>query len=378
MTRLHELHEQQGQSPWIDNLKRGYLNDGTLAGLVHDGVRGVTSNPTIFEKAMSSGTDYDEQFAALARDHSVEDCYWEMVIADIVGACAVLQPVYDSSDGDDGFVSIEVSPALANDEAGTTAAARDLHKRIGLPNLMVKIPGTEPCLPAIQTMIAEGRNINVTLIFSVDRYAQVIEAYLRGLEERASSGVEDLSDVNSVASFFVSRVDSEVDARLDAVGRAEVEGLNGQAAVAQAKMAYQLFERQFSGPRWQSLADRGAKVQRPLWASTSTKNPAYFDLLYVDNLIGPDTVNTMPDATVKAFSDHGTVERTIDQNVEEASDMLDAIAGVGIDMGDVSATLERNGVASFVKSYEDLLANLADKHERLRSAAAQKGNDSSE
>jgi transaldolase len=366
MTRLHDLFNQCGQSPWIDNLSRPSIRGGHLGALVGDGIRGVTSNPTIFEKAMTGSDAYDDQFAGLIRQRSVEEAFWEMAIDDVAEACGVLRPVHDASQGSDGFVSIEVAPALAADTAGTIESARGLHERIRLPNLLVKIPATAEGVPAIQQMIAEGRNINVTLIFSLSRYDEVIEAYLSGLEALVAAG-GDPSRVHSVASFFVSRVDTEVDRRLEKVdagleGRSgSVAGLEGRAGVAQAKLAYRLFQERFSGPRWDALAARGAHRQRPLWASTSTKNPAYPDLLYVDNLIGPDTVNTMPDATVAAFEDHGSTVRTVDVGVPEAEAHLEALQGVGIDMADVSTVLEAEGVAAFAKSYEQLVQSLHDK-----------------
>ena len=284
MNRLHQLSVEQGQSPWLDNLQRGYLVSGHLAQLVADGIRGLTSNPTIFQKAMSSSTDYDDQFRALAKGGTtVLSAYWEMVVQDILGALDVLAPVHENSQGTDGFASVEVAPELARDTEGTIASARGLHERINRPNLMVKIPATAEGLPAIQQMIAEGRSINVTLIFSLERYAEVIEAYLQGLEAYRGRP----APVASVASFFVSRVDTEVDRRLETLGTPEALALRGKAAVAQAKLAYRLFQQRFAGPRWDALAARGAQVQRPLWASTSTKNPAYPDTLYVDSLIGP-------------------------------------------------------------------------------------------
>lgn len=368
MTTLNEMWNQQQQSPWIDNLKRSYLTQGKLADMVRDGIRGVTSNPTIFQKSISSGTDYDEQFGELAAKMSVEDAYWELTIKDVTDATHVMRTVYDESDGHDGFVSIEVSPTIALDTKATVESARYLHSRIPEPNVMVKIPATQPCVPAIEQMIAEGRNINVTLIFSIERYEEVIEAYISGLEQYVADGATHLAKVNSVASFFVSRVDTEVDRRLDAIGTPEAVALKGQAAVAQAKLAYQMFKEKFSGPRWEALAAKGAKVQRPLWASTSTKNPAYPDLLYVDNLIGPDSVNTMPDATVEAFLDHGKVARTVDQDVDKSKELWAALQAIGIDMKDVSQTLENEGVASFTKSYDELLQVLADKYEALRAS----------
>ncbi|MGI8751900.1 MAG: transaldolase [Acidimicrobiales bacterium] len=369
MTRLHELYDSQGQSPWIDNLNRPSLREGGLAALVAQGIRGVTSNPTIFEKAMTGSDAYDDQFRSFVDKPSfdrrdVEDAFWDMAIDDVTEACGILRSVYDSGGGRDGFVSLEVAPDLANETAASATAARSLHERIALPNLMVKIPGTEAGVPAIREMISEGRNINVTLIFSVDRYASVIEAYLTGLETFAASG-GDLADVHSVASFFVSRVDTEVDRRIEQLGE-PASALAGKAAVAQAKTAYKLYQERFSGSRWDVLAAQGAHPQRPLWASTSTKNPAYPDLLYVDSLIGPDTVNTMPDATVKAFDDHGTVARTVDVDAEQAEADLKALADAGVDMGDVALRLEEEGVASFAKSFEELMNSLADKASRLQ------------
>src|SRR4051812_6610737 len=283
MTRLQELFATQGQSPWLDNLKRGYLKTGDLQRLVDDGIRGVTSNPTIFQKAIAGSEDYDDQFRELAKVKTVEDAYWDMVVDDITAALAVLRPVYDSSSGADGFVSIEVAPSLANDTAGTIASARSLHERIATPNLMVKIPATAAGVPAIQAMFAEGRNINITLIFSLSRYEDVIEAYLAGLEQLRDAG-GDVSQVRSVASFFVSRVDTEADRRLDAIGPPGAQALRGRAAVAPANLAYQRSVDKFSGPRWEALAAAGAQKQRPLWASTPPKHPAYSDLLYVDSL----------------------------------------------------------------------------------------------
>lgn len=364
MTRLHELFEQQGQSPWIDNLTRDGISGGRLKALVADGIRGVTSNPTIFQKAMSSGDAYDEQFSKLARSMSSEDAYWAMVSDDIRGAAAVLRPVYDESGGTDGFVSLEVSPAMAADTRASVESARGFHQSIDRPNLMVKIPATPEGIPAIQTLLSEGHNINITLIFGLERYFEVVDAYLSALESLASAG-QDLSGLASVASFFVSRVDTEVDRRLDASGSPEALELRGKAALAQAKLAYQIFLEKFSGPRWEALESKGARVQRPLWASTSTKNAAYPDLLYVDNLIGPDTINTLPDATAEAFCDHGTVARTIDDGVDEARRVLHRLAELGIDMADVSSTLEDEGVASFSKSYDELLQSLEDKRSQL-------------
>jgi transaldolase len=367
MDRLIRLSEDFGQSPWLDNLKRGYLTSGELARLRDGGIRGLTSNPTIFQKAIQGSPDYDEQFSKLAKDaNPIIDDYWAMVLADINGALDVLEPVHASSDGLDGYVSVEVAPSLAHDTAGTEAAARVLSDRIHRPNLMVKIPATTEGVPAIRQMIAEGRSINVTLIFSLDRYAEVMEAYISGLETYAKSPGADLSKVASVASFFISRVDTEVDRRLDAEGSDGALALRGMAAVAQAKLAYRLFTETFSGRRWEALAEQGARVQRPLWASTSVKNPAYSDTLYVDELIGPDTVNTLPDNTVAAFADHGTLARRIDADVAECDAVWAALPKFGVDMDDVAAKLEREGVSSFQKSFDELIEALETKAAELR------------
>jgi transaldolase len=308
---------------------------------------------------MTGSDAYDEQFRSLIARDSVEAAFWDMAIDDVTAACAILRPVHDSSGGSDGFVSLEVAPQLANQTAPTIEAARNLHHRLQLPNLMVKIPATEEGVPAIHQTLSEGLNINITLIFSLERYEAVVEAYISGLEAFARSG-GDLSTVHSVASFFVSRVDTEVDRRLEKAGADP--SLAGRAAVAQAKLAYRIFEERFSGPRWDALAAAGAHVQRPLWASTSTKNPAYPDLLYVDELIGPHTVNTMPDATIAAFLDHGTLAKTVDVDVDAAARLLEAeLPEAGIDMADVTRTLEMEGVSSFVKSWDELIQSLTDK-----------------
>lgn len=365
--RLRDLFAEGHQSPWLDNLRRGWITSGELDDWVANGIRGLTSNPAIFQKAIDGSADYDEQFGALVREGTiVESAYWHLVISDIEGALAALRPVYDSSGGADGFVSVEVDPGLAHDTEGTTAAARDLHKKIDEPNLMVKIPGTTEGLPSIRQMIAEGRSINVTLIFSVPRYRDVIEAYISGLEQYAAGGATDLSGVASVASFFISRTDTEVDRRLAEIGNPEATALQGKIAVAQGQVAYTAFLEAFSGPRWKALEALGARVQRPLWASTSTKNPSYPDTLYVDELIGPDTVNTMPDATIEAFLDRGTVARTIDADPGGAQSILDRTTAVGVDLDDVAAVLEQEGVASFAKSFDELLVSLQAKADTLR------------
>lgn len=358
--RLTRLHRDFGQSPWLDNLKRGYITSGQLAKLRDEGIRGLTSNPTIFQKAIQGSPDYDAQFKTLAGG-SIIDSYWALVTQDINGALDVFAPVYESSDGQDGFVSVEVAPALARDTAGTITAARHLHSTINRPNLMVKIPGTHEGVGAIEQMTSERRSINVTLLFSLDGYADVMEAYIAGLE-RAQG---DLSHVASVASFFISRVDTEVDHRLEAIGSPEALALKGKAAVAQGKLAYRLFRTTFSGPRWEKLVKRGAKLQRPLWASTSTKDPSLPDTLYVDQLIGPDTVNTLPDATITAFNDHGTLARTVDADLDHADSVWTDLAKVGVDMEDVARKLSDEGVSSFTKSFDELLAALTTKASEL-------------
>ena len=364
MERLIRLYEDLGQSPWLDNLTRGFLTSGQLAEWRDGGIRGLTSNPTIFQKAISGSSDYDEQYSGIAGGPVLDD-YWTLVLSDIEAACEVFDSLYEQSDGGDGFVSVEVDPGLAHDEAGTEAAARDLHERIARRNLMVKIPATAEGIAPIRQMLSEGRNTNITLIFSLDRHQEVMDAYLDGLEAYAATDGADLSKVASVASFFVSRVDTEVDRRLEAIGTPEALALRGKAAIAQAKLAYRQFVETFSGPRWEALAAQGARVQRPLWASTSTKNPAYPDTMYVDALIGPHTVNTLPDATIAAFEDHGTLSRTVDAEVDEAEATWRQLAEIGVDLADVSVTLEREGVASFQKSFGELLDALQTKAAEL-------------
>jgi transaldolase len=365
MTALERLYTEYGQSPWLDNLTRAHLQDGSLSRMVADGIRGLTANPTIFTKAIVGSADYDQQFAALtAAGWPLEEAYWQLVVDDITAALTVLRPVFDASGGTDGFASVEVAAELARDTQATLVAARALHERIRQPNLFVKIPATVEGVPAVQAMIAEGHSINITLIFSLARYEQIIEAYLSGLEAHVEQG-GDPSRVHSVASFFVSRVDTEVDRRLEAIGTAEALALRGRAAIAQAKLAYRLFGQQFSSQRWQRLAGLGAHRQRPLWASTSTKNPAYPDTRYVDELIGPDTVNTLPEVTIAAFADHGTLARTIDVGVDEAAEVMRRLAAVGVDMDDVGLTLEDQGVAGFHTSYQQVIDALAAKTRHL-------------
>ncbi|ONK78136.1 uncharacterized protein A4U43_C02F14720 [Asparagus officinalis] len=360
-TTLHDLYDQQGQSPWYDNLCRPVTD---LLPLIASGVRGVTSNPTIFQKAISSSSAYDEQFRQLVSDgKDAESAYWELVIKDIQDACKLFEPIYDQTDGSDGYVSVEVSPRLANDTNGTVEAAKWLHKLVDRSNVYIKIPATAECIPSIKEVISLGISVNVTLIFSLSRYEAVIDAYLDGLE---SSGLSDLSKVTSVASFFVSRVDTLVDKMLEKIGTPEALDLRGKAAVAQAALAYKLYQKKFSGPRWEALVKKGAKKQRLLWASTSVKNPAYPDTLYVAPLIGPDTVSTMPDQALQAFIDHGVVSRTIDANVSEAEGIYSAIEKLGVDWNEVGAILEAEGVDSFKKSFDSLLVSLKEKGDSLK------------
>lgn len=355
MTRLHDLYATHGQSPWLDNLQRQFLDSGHLARLRDQGVRGLTSNPTIFQKAIQLSSDYDAQFEELLRaGRTPRESYWTMVLDDIVAAAAVFEGTHRDSDGADGFVSVEVDPNLANDTDATIRAARRLREMAARPNVMIKIPATTAGLPAIRTMVAEGCPVNVTLIFSLDRYREVMDAFIEGLEMRLDQGLSP-AGIHSVASFFISRIDSEIDPLLEAAGTADSMG---HAAIDQAKLAYQMHQATFAGSRWEKLATRGAVPQRPLWASTSTKNPTYPDTMYVDELIGPSTVNTIPDATLEAFMDHGNLARTIDADLESARARWQALTTFGVDTTKVAATLEERGVASFIDSFEDLMRTL--------------------
>jgi transaldolase len=361
MTRLNELFDSQNQSPWLDNLRRGWITGGELQGWIDKGVVGITSNPSIFQKAMSTGTDYDVELASLAkRGTSVKDSYWTLVVADIHGALDLLRPVYDRTNGLDGYVSVEVDPTLARDTEGTLASARALWARVDRPNVYIKVPATAEGVPAIKALIRDGINVNVTLIFGLARYDEVMNAFIDGLSERVAAG-HPIAHVSSVASFFVSRVDSETDRRLNEIGTDEARALKGKAAVANAKRAYRAFLARVAGSEWEALAAAGATVQRPLWASTSTKDPSYPDTLYVDQLIGPHTVNTLPDATLAAFLDHGTVARTVDTDLAAADTVIEQLGRLGVDIDDVTKVLEDEGVAAFVKSFDDLLETLGAK-----------------
>jgi transaldolase len=365
-SRLHELSEH-GQSVWIDSLSRQWLRDGTLAKLIEeDAVVGVTSNPTIFQKALSEGDWYDDQLRELlGQEDDPKEIFWHLAVADVIEACDVLRTVWDGGKGQDGYVSLEVDPDIAYDQAATIEQAMRLHEWVDRPNLFVKIPATEPGLGAIEESIARGKSINVTLIFSLARYEAVAEAYIRGLERLLESG-GDPTTVFSVASFFVSRVDTEADRRLDEIGKPE---LKGKLAIANARLAYERYKAIFSGPRWEALAAGGATTQRCLWASTSTKDPEYRDVMYVEELIGPKTVNTMPIETIRAFQDHGDIRGdTIEEGVAEAHVLLEELARVGLDYDDVVDTLEREGVQKFSDSFAELLEGIGTKKGELVSA----------
>jgi len=365
-SRLHQV-SALGQSIWIDYLSRRLVREGELSRLMRDdAVVGVTSNPTIFQKAISEGDAYDEQMReVLAEEDDAKEVFLRLAVKDVQDACDLLRSVWDEGQGQDGYVSIEVDPNLAFDTGATIAEAQRLHELVDRPNCFVKIPATEAGLPAIEEMIARGRNINVTLIFSLERYAEVVEAYLRGLE-RLVEGGGDPSGVASVASFFVSRVDTEADRRLEEVGAPD--DLKGKLAVANAKLAYQRYKEQFSGSRWDALGGKGATTQRCLWASTSTKNPAYRDVMYVEELIGPETVDTMPEETIVAFQNHGEVALTLEQGLDEAKRVFERIAEAGVDYDDVVAVLEQEGVQKFSDSFAELMDGVRAKRGELVSA----------
>jgi len=364
-SRLHQL-SALGQSVWIDSLSREWLETGELARMMReDAVVGVTSNPTIFQKAMAEGDWYDDQLReVLNGEDDLKEVFLQLAARDIEAACDLMRPVWDETGGLDGYVSMEVDPDLAYETEATIEQATRFHEWIERPNLYVKIPATAPGLPAIEEMIARGRSINVTLIFGLDRYAEVAEAYIRGVE-RLVEADGDPSRVASVASFFVSRVDTEADKRLDEVGRPE---LKGKLAVANAKLAYERYHEIFAGERWDALAAKGATKQRCLWASTSTKNPEYRDVLYVEELIGPETVNTMPKETIEAFQDHGRVALTLEEGLDEARRLFDELVEGGVDYDDVTDTLEREGVQKFSDSFAELIEGIKAKRSALVSA----------
>ncbi|HET7263439.1 MAG TPA: transaldolase [bacterium] len=363
-----------GQSVWLDFMHRGILKSGELRRLVETGIRGVTSNPTIFEKAITGSHDYDEQISKLAAEgKSTTEIYEAVVVDDIRGAADTLRPVFDATGGADGFVSIEVSPLLAHDTPGTIQEVRRWNSLITRPNVMVKIPGTPEGYPAIEEMIAEGRHINITLLFSIEAYRRVQEAYLRGLERRVAAG-EPVHQVASVASFFVSRIDTEADKRLEARAAAAppeqaetLRALRGKVAVANAKLAYRLYQQTFTGARWQALAGRGARVQRPLWASTSTKNPAYPDLLYVETLVGRDTINTLPPQTIEALRDHGrVVPDAVTRGVDEADRVFAKLREVGLSIDAVTQAVLDAGVQSFADSFNQLTKAIASRSQDVK------------
>lgn len=368
MSRIAEL-QTQGQSIWLDYIERGMVQSGELQSLVDEGVTGVTSNPSIFQQAISKSPAYQDDLQALiASQQETKPIYETLAVADIQSAADVLRSVYDKTNAYDGYVSIEVAPDLAYDTDATIEEARRLFAAVDRPNVMVKVPATAQGVPAIRQLIADGININVTLIFGLDRYAEVKQAYIQGLAARMDAG-KHVDKIASVASFFISRVDVNVDAQLAANGSDEATALQGKIAVANAKLAYAQFQEVFAGDGWQKLADAGAMVQRPLWASTSTKNPSYPDLLYVDTLIGPDTVNTMPPATVDAFRDHGTIARTVDQDVAGSQAEMDALAGLGVDMDAATEQLEKEGVQKFIDAFVQLLGAIDEQREKMMVAA---------
>jgi transaldolase len=352
MSRLQQLYSECGQSPWLDTLSRDAIQSGELQALLDRGIRGVTSNPSIFEKAISGSKLYDDDITALkAKGASVDDAYWDLVMADIQAAADLFADLHRAAGGSDGFVSVEIDPRLADETDAQIDAGKAMFTRANRPNVMIKVPATAAGVPVIEELLAAGVNVNVTLIFGLPRYVEVLDAWKRGLERATAQG---LPAPHSVGSFFVSRVDTEVDKRLEAIGTDAALALRGKVAVAQAQVAYDQF-RQFVA------VDAPLPLQRPLWASTSTKNPDYPDLLYVDTLIGPDTVNTLPEPTLEAVADHGTIARTVDADVAGAKGILQAVADVGIDMDDVADVLERQGVKAFADAHEKLLAALTPK-----------------
>ena len=364
-TPLQELADH-GQSVWIDYLSRPFVQDGDLAGLVDQGIVGVTSNPTIFQGAIAEGDAYDDQIRELVSNGESEpkEIFIALAADDIRDALDILRPVYDEGNGRDGYVSFEVDPNLAHDTQGTCEEAKRLHGLVDKPNLFIKIPATKEGLPAIEETIAAGIPVNVTLIFSLERHREVADAYIRGLQRLADDG-GDLTRVASVASFFVSRVDTEADKRLDEAGKPE---LKGKLAIANAKLAYQTYKEVFSGEQWEALEAKGATKQRCLWASTSTKNPEYRDVIYVEELVGPDTVNTMPRATVEAVLDHAEIRDSLEEDVEGARKLLDDLAEAGIDYDDVVETLEKEGVQKFADSFKELFSHIESKRDQLVAA----------
>jgi len=359
-----------GQSIWLDFIDRTILRNGDLQRRIReDALTGMTSNPSIFEKALAEGTTYDDQIQATDSDMTAMELFELIATTDVRSACDAFAGVHEQTHGADGFVSIEVSPGAANDALATISEAARLWATVDRRNVMVKVPGTAEGAKAVRRLTADGINVNITLLFSIDAYKSVIDAYMAGLEDRIAAG-KQIDTIHSVASFFVSRVDSEVDKRLEAAAKtspdsAVLKALQGKAAIANAKLAYRLFQSEIASPRWKALASQGATVQRPLWASTSTKNPAYRDVMYVEELIGPDTVNTMPPQTIEAFRDHGIVKRTVDARVDESERDIQALESNGISMRSVTDKLLVDGLASFQKSFDTLVAGLQQKTKAL-------------
>jgi transaldolase len=360
--RLQQLHDA-GVSIWLDFIERTMLHNGDLDKRIReDALTGMTSNPTIFEKALAEGTAYDAQIREASEDLTPLQLFELVATTDVRDACDSFRGVYDKTKGDDGYVSIEVSPGAANNVKATIEEAHRLWKTVDRPNLFVKVPGTVDGADAVRQLIAAGINVNITLLFALEAHDRVIAAYMAGLEDRAQRG-QPVDRIASVASFFVSRVDSEVDKRIDALKKGAE--LKGKAAIANAKLAYELFLERFSSPRWKALEAKGARVQKPLWASTSTKNPAYRDVMYVEQLIGPRCINTLPPQTIEAFRDHGDVRRTVDKDIAEAKRVLEQLEKLGISMKDVTAKLLVDGIASFQKSFDSLIAGLEKKSKAL-------------
>jgi len=373
---LQQLRDH-GQSPWLDYITRDILKNGRLQELIALGIVGLTSNPTIFQKAISGSELYDDELRRLVREgKSVDEIYDALVLDDIRAASSILRPVYDRTNGRDGLVSIEEPPRLAYDTPQSIEEARRLFHYLNLPNVMIKIPGTPAGIPAFQQAISEGINVNVTLVFSLENYRKVAQAYIAGLEERAAAG-QPIDRIASVASFFVSRVDTAVDHKLDQLIEAtydeartnELRALQGKAAIANAKLAYDAYKEIFAGARWDALAHKGARTQRCLWASTSTKNPKYRDILYAEQLIGPDTVDTMPPQTIKAFLDHAVVERTVDKDVDQARAALAAIEKAGISMDAVTLQLQQDGVKLFADSFDELIDAISARRQEMMAHA---------
>lgn len=361
---LRQVH-QFGQSLWLDDIRRSWLRDGHLARLIaEDALSGVTSNPAIFAKAISEGAEYNDAIATLARSgRTINDIYEALALEDVQAAADLFRATYDTAGGGDGFVSLEVSPHLADDTKGSVVEGLRLWQAFNRPNAMIKVPGTEAGLPAITELIAAGVNINITLLFSVERYRAVVDAYLTGLEQRVAAG-KPIDKIASVASFFLSRIDTLIDARLDKMAIYEAKARRGRAAIASARLAYQYYKQWTHSDRWRALAQKGVKPQRLLWASTSTKDPAYEDTMYVDALIAPDTVNTLPPATIDAYRDHGDPAVRIEDDIAEAKQTVQILRSLGIELKEVSAQLEREGVTKFKEPFDALLATLAKRIEK--------------